>query len=566
MQPTLYPIAYSGFTQKSLDDFLQYSIPIPLYSSEPAYLGTTLSTSASIGYDGLNSIFLKIDDFWYIGNQSYPWLLRINDNDRYSDCGYVHWGAPFNWRLSTDICIIDPLVRMRQEKAFFLCSTNSNGGYPMLVAFDPISKFFERDVSTFYLFNTTPDLIQWINNPISHDEEILLMYSGKLYTIKIPNTPNAYPYISVPLNVPELAGTAIGMTSTINIVGSKVSALFYYQGTTLCYVYTTSSSTVFMHYDDDLHKFIVDLSFGFAPYSGLLFYSQYNNCINFLYQDLAFIGDYRWYVVTPKSNLYSYFQLNTLSSVIRDTTSGYNRIIYIKEVNDQLTIYYTNTDGNSTYRLSTYSFTLPILSSILFNVNLGRNFSAIENGILTMDGDIFSGDFQWEVSSKTSYNVYQGTPELTITTASMVNLRVNASIPGYLNNITFIPNDFSNYTYEQVDEEGKVIKVNFLYSEIKDYNTLHLAINPNLVSPFFQLHAGTRYIRHCTHNVDSFCTANREEYKTNNCNTNCPNYVKNIIDVDIQNNGQDIEAFIYDERDNFAPFEQFVSLDIRFGF
>jgi hypothetical protein len=403
------------------------------------------------------------------------------------------------------------------------------------------------------------DFVQWITTPDGIDK-ILLRKGNSLYFITIPNVPGAYPIIGSPISCSSIANYGLNdWTNTTTFDKTE----FYYHGDTLCcYALSKASNrTYFYHWDSDRRTFVSDLSLSLASY--YTFYSDYNGAINILYKDSTFIGDYRWYIITPMSDLYTYFNYNPISNLFNQEINTNNTAKYpvaIVQIVDVVYFVFINRNSSNYIYLSYVNYDLPSITTALININNGKPNSAI-TGYLSIEGDLYYPDFQWEVATKKSFNIYVGKPELMLTEPSIVNLRLTPSMSQTIENITYQPLDNSDVSYSYIDERT----TNFSISGtlLSNYLQVDISLLTAATSPFILLTIGGETMRHCLNNSGVMCFASRSEFKTSNCNEACPFFVKKNVVIDIVQDGQSIEGTIYDEREVFPDYQQNAILDIR---
>jgi hypothetical protein len=562
MQLNVHPIAYSGISEDLLTDFLT-TTSLPLFCSEPSFLEINNSSMFYTGghpseYGAKQFVVIDGEEF-NIGLYNYPWTLRVKIKDINTDFNFKHWGQPLSTYLNFagTTRIVDYTVRTFGDRSFLLCLNN---GLPLVIVFDKTTSLLTYNVQRFYLYSTAVDHVQWITMP-DGSERILIRKGDNIYFIYIADSTGSYPIIGTPIAVTGVLNRGLNHQTYAT---SWSHSMYYYHGDILCYYSTAyNSNTVFYHWDSAVGRFLLDLTLPIASY--YMYYSYYNNAINILYEDSTFIGDYRWYLVTPASDLYSFFYSSGVSEVFNHENApiGSNsRAMLVSMYQDVQYVYVVFVDyyPNDRLRLAYVKFEQPSVTTALFNVNNGIPFSAI-TGYLSIEGDLYYPDFKWEVASKNSFTVYTGLPELLITEPSIVNLRLTPSMPQSISILNYVPLENSSILYERVDD--RIINFTILYSLFKDYKKVDISLYNLPISPFMLLSIGNINIRHCYSNTGSFCLASREEFKTVNCNINCPEYLKKNLIKEIELNGSDITGVITDERENFPNFQENAVIDVR---
>lgn len=480
---SLYPIAYSGISDSDLEIFLRTK-SLPLYCSEPAYIEYNKSASYTHQFpeslQGDMHFTVQEDNMFYIGYGDYPWAIRVNYKDINQDYSFRHWGNSINKYLgdfsSGYTKVIDSRTKKIGDRHYLLVIKQ---GIPMLITYDSYTNLLYTDVQRYYLFSTPVDHVQWITN-LDGTFSVLLKVGNYLYFVTIPTVKTAHPILGQPIYVPELAAITGTSYSYCTLTAYK-KAEFFYHNDILClyYSYNDAGNGKTLSYAWNAYLKRFNLSYTLPYGSAQTFYSTYNKAINVLAQDKNFIGDYKWFLVTPNSDLNSYFHFKDILPMfnIINYPGSYTGSYIMYEIQDAEFVYFMVMQYYSGYsRLTYHKYSVPTLTTALFNVNTGKPYSAID-GYIQVLGDLYEGDFKWEVSSKNSYTVYQGSPELNLTEPSQVNLRLSPTIPQQISNMLYTVRE--NKDYDVVSTDDRVFNVTLRYKLLANYNKLHINIKPD---------------------------------------------------------------------------------------
>lgn len=571
MQLNIFPIAYSGISE---DDLAQFTTTtnLPLRCSDPSYIEYTASSvfRTTFAFSDVSDLFIVQEgNKFSAGLSNTPWTIELILNELASYYKYKHWGVPIGNYIdftANNSRILDHTVKTFGNDNYLLCLSS---GIPVLIVYDKFTSLLTYNVQIYKLYSTTVDHVQWIRTPEGIDK-ILLRKGNSLYYITISNTSGAYPIINTPIDVTPIAILPQGMNADVFTRFSKT--VYYYHGNTLCcftsYQQGTDKLSKFYHWDNGTSKFLLDLSLPIA--SSYSFYSEFNNAINFPFKDSQFIGDYKWYLVTPMSDLYTFFQYND-SRILYDyelypeggQQMGAHLVDIYQDTSYVYFIYVLILGTGQSIKLAYHKYEQPTVTTAIFNINNEIPFSAI-TGYLSIEGDLFYPDFQWEVSSKNRFTIYTGQPEILLTEPSIVNLRVTPSMPQQITAINFVPLPNDAITYSIIDDRHTDFTIP--YYLLSTYNKVDVSVRTTDVAPFILISVGDLNIRHCRNNANVLCIQDRIEFKTDNCNETCPLFDKNYLIFDIVKDGTDITGEITDERDVFPDYQDIANLDIRLFF
>jgi hypothetical protein len=591
MQVQLFPIVYSGLSDDDIRSFISGN-PLPLSCADPLYLSfdaTARSYRASeqVNINFGDQQFIVIDDNQvYYGFRDHPWTKRYNLLDIYTDYGWKHWGNIFTNIVgagSTDFygntsSLVDFNSVTEGNRVFLLAMS---GGLPVLMSFSKETYLLSVDVRKYYLYDKEVDFFQWIKSPDGNNR-IIMKYSSSIMFIDLPEG-SEYTTLGAPINIGTSFASATGKGQSRNYFNYYDEAQgydsfrkleFYYHGDTLCAYITTATGTTFWHQDVN-GRFVQDLSLPYGSYFS--YYSDYNKAVNIITWNPVFIGDYRWYVVTPKSDLYTFFYNFDLSKLFRFCSSLHtdeliddeyaNASAYpisIKQHGNKVDLIFNVFQGSnsSIWRLARFTFEQPVISTALVNVNLGIPYTSLK-GDFTVFGELFSEDFAWEIASKKQYQYLKGQPSIALSDYTSVNLRLTPKIPQYVSSIVYnAPENASNdIIVSRIDDRHAQFLVPYIL--FKDFNEIEFHIRTDIsVAPFIRLLIAGDAARHCIHNAGIMCMRSRSEYKTLSCNTPCPLFTMDKIRLNVVRDAENIIGIIEDERDIFPPLQDIVHVEI----
>jgi hypothetical protein len=600
MQAQIHTITYSGVELDDINQFIEDGTPLLMTALEPTYVEYLKSSSWNINNIVTSNFthkhfIIEDNNIYYLGFPEYPWTYRINYLDILTELSFKHWGYTLDSyiNLTGNARIMDPSAKHIGDRKFILLQDSA--GKPMLLAFNDAT-FLLTDAVGFHLWDARVDWMQWIETPDSL-WKVLLKIGNDIRFVTIPPVNDAYPVIGQPINASDL--TRIRLTSVQSI--RPFHTRFFYHNDVLCTFISnkaensfTIGETALWHYDDELERFLLDVT---VPASSpFTYYSQYNHAVNIPYENPTFIGDYRWMVITPLSDLFTYFHNNAISYLWKFyrrqfASDGTPFLWNIHEVGDQVYFLFSEDQTNSsphTTKLVEFIYTEPIVSSLILNVHTGKPLTAV-TGYFSVDGDLFVADFRWELISKSEYRVLEGISEVNITEPTLIKLRLTPQLPQTLNAINYVPPPICEtppllpplahphpelrpdacfyYIIEPVDEA--TIKFVVPFREFMHFNKSRVSIDTNVpeVAPFILMTVDGETVRHCISNANTICIASRSEFKTFKCNEQCPAYLRRVVEIDIdQASGQDIVGIIEDEREVFPPHNQisYVKMELEY--